>query len=97
LTGSVNGGTGVTQTDFATGGQNPVFLAGQTAYRNWHQNEFDWFFKDDFKVSSSLTLNLGIRWELYLPPTEIQGRELAPVGRRRCGFRHLRHQSQQFI
>jgi len=80
LTGSVNGGTGVTQTDFATGGQNPVFLAGQTAYRNWHQNEFDWFFKDDFKVSSSLTLNLGIRWELYLPPTEIQGRELAPVG-----------------
>jgi hypothetical protein len=80
LTGSVNGTTGVTQTDFATGGLNPVFLAGQTAYRNWHQNEFDWFFKDDFKVSSSLTVNLGIRWELYVAPTEQEGKELAPVG-----------------
>jgi hypothetical protein len=80
LTGSVNGGTGVTQTDFATGGANPVFVPGLTSYRNWHQNEFDWFFKDDFKVSSSLTLNLGVRWELYLPPVEVAGRELAPVG-----------------
>jgi hypothetical protein len=80
LTGSINGTTGVTQTDFATGGKNPVFLPGLTSFRNWHQNEFDWFFKDDFKVSTSLTLNLGLRWELYLPPTEMQGRELAPVG-----------------
>jgi hypothetical protein len=80
LTGSVNGSTGVTQTDFANGGINPTFLPGLTSYRNWHQREFDWFFKDDFKVSSSLTLNLGIRWELYLPPVEVQGREVEPVG-----------------
>ncbi len=80
LTGSVNGTTGVTQTDFATGGINPVFEPGLTSYQNWHQNEFDWFFKDDFKVTPSLTLNLGVRWELYLPPSEQQGRELAPVG-----------------
>jgi Carboxypeptidase regulatory-like domain/TonB-dependent Receptor Plug Domain len=80
LTGSVNGTTGVTQTDFATGGINPVFLPGLTSYRNWHQREVDGFFKDDFKVSSSLTLNLGVRWELYLPPVEVQGRELEPVG-----------------
>lgn len=56
-----------TQTNFATGGKNPVFLPGQTSFRERHQNEFDWFFKDDFKVSPSLTLNLGIRWELYQP------------------------------
>jgi hypothetical protein len=69
-----------TQTNFATGGKNPVFLPGQTSYREWHQNEFDWFFKDDFKVSPSLTLNLGIRWELYRVPYEAQGRTLAPAG-----------------
>ena len=80
LTGSINGTTGITQTDFATGGLNPVFLPGLTSYRSIHQNEFDWFFKDDFKVTPSLTLNLGVRWELYTPPYEAQGRGLAPVG-----------------
>ncbi len=80
LTGSINGTTGITQTNFATGGRNPVFLPGLTSYREWHQNEFDWFFKDDFKVSPSLTLNLGVRWEYYKPAYEAQGRALAPVG-----------------
>ena len=80
LTGSINGTTGITQTDFATGGLHPVFLPGLSSYRSIHQNEFDWFFKDDFKVTPSLTLNLGVRWELYTPPYEAQGRGLAPVG-----------------
>ncbi len=69
-----------TQTNISPGGTNPAFLAGQQPYHNWHQNEFDWFFKDDWKLTPSLTLNLGVRWELYLPPSEQQGKGLAPVG-----------------
>lgn len=77
LTGAVQA---IQQTSISPGGTNPRFVVGQTPYHNYHQNEFDWFFKDDYKVSPSLTLNLGVRWELYLPPTEIQGKGVAPVG-----------------
>ena len=32
--------------------------------------EYGAYFQDDFKVSKRLTLNLGIRWDLYMPATE---------------------------
>ena len=62
------------------GGPNAKFLAGETRFREWHQNEYSYYFKDDFKVTSSLTLNLGVRYELYAAPYEGQGKALAPVG-----------------
>jgi len=42
---------------------NPKDTRGKI--RENHQNEFNFFFKDDWKVSPNLTLNLGIRWDLY--------------------------------
>ncbi|MBI2149040.1 MAG: carboxypeptidase regulatory-like domain-containing protein, partial [Acidobacteria bacterium] len=33
--------------------------------RDTHQNEISFFFKDDWKVLRSLTLNLGLRWDYY--------------------------------
>ena len=62
------------------GGKNPQFLPGQEPYHSWHQNELDWFVKDDWKITPSLTLNLGVRQEIYPAPTEQQGKGLAPVG-----------------
>jgi hypothetical protein len=41
--------------------------------RDFHQNEIGSFFKDDWKVSNSLTLNLGMRWDYYGPPYEKNG------------------------
>jgi hypothetical protein len=69
-----------TQINISPGGVNPVFLNGQLPYHDYHQNEFDWFFKDDWKITPGLTLSLGVRWELYLPPSEQQGKGVAPVG-----------------
>jgi hypothetical protein len=37
-------------------------------YRDQVTNEADFFVKDDWKISKSLTLNLGLRWEYYGVP-----------------------------
>ena len=77
LSGSVSTAT---QTNHSPGGPNPKFLPGETRFREWHQNETSFFFKDDFKLRPNITLNLGIRYELDLVPYEGQGKMLAPAG-----------------
>ena len=41
--------------------------------RDVQQNEFAAFYKDDWKISDSLTLNLGVRWDYYGVPFEKNG------------------------
>ncbi len=36
--------------------------------RQWHQNEVNFFIKDDWKITPSLTLNLGLRYDLFRVP-----------------------------
>jgi hypothetical protein len=45
-----------------------------------HQNDFSVFFKDDWKVRPSLTLNLGLRYEFYGVPYHHDGLTAVPVG-----------------
>ncbi|MBI2150295.1 MAG: TonB-dependent receptor [Acidobacteria bacterium] len=44
------------------------------------QNEWNAFFKDDWKVTPSLTLNLGLRYEYYAVPYEANGLTAALAG-----------------
>lgn len=41
--------------------------------RDFHQNEFAIFVKDDWKATNSLTLNLGLRYEYFGVPYEASG------------------------
>ena len=48
--------------------------------RDIHQNEFGSFFKDDWKATRDLTLNLGLRWDYYGVPWENSGLTTALKG-----------------
>ncbi len=67
--------------------QNPTKLDAFEDYRtfperirDYHVNEFSFFFKDDWKVRKSLTLNLGVRYDFYGSPYESSGLMPLPVG-----------------
>jgi hypothetical protein len=62
------------------GGKNPTFLAGEGKVRHWKATELSFFFKDDWKISPAVTLNLGVRWEWYGVPYDSNGKTTAPVG-----------------
>ena len=67
---------GIDQPYEEVGGVDPGFLSGKPAplatslrhFRNW---EYGFFFQDDWKVSRRLTLNLGLRYDLYTRHTEL--------------------------
>lgn len=66
--------TTIQQAFNSPGGATPTFLAGEGKQRTWRQREFSLFFKDDYKVTPNLTLNLGVRYEYYGVPWEANGK-----------------------
>jgi outer membrane receptor protein involved in Fe transport len=71
LSGSVNSGSQLYWIDDASDVQNAHwenFLTFERKYRDQVLNEASIFAKDDWKISPSLTLNLGLRWEYYGVP-----------------------------
>src|SRR5207247_4735234 len=65
---------------FNAAGRPQAFQPGVSQQRTWRQREFSLFLQDDFKLEPSLTLNLGLRYELYGVPWEAQGRAAGLVG-----------------
>jgi hypothetical protein len=52
----------------------------QARIKDYHQNEWGAFFKDDWKIRPDLTLNLGVRYDWYGVPWESNGMHALPVG-----------------
>jgi hypothetical protein len=56
--------------DFFLGAESQFFQDnGRTFFLR--ENRFYTFLQDDWKISHQLTLNLGVRWEPWLPPTDL--------------------------
>jgi hypothetical protein len=66
-----------------SGSKNPVFLdyrEEKQKRRDYHQRDWTAFIKDDWKLSSSLTLNVGVRYEFFGVPWEAKGLFAGAVG-----------------
>ena len=45
---------------------------------NFHQDDWAAFFKDDWNITQNLTINYGVRWDVYGVPYEAKGLNTAP-------------------
>ena len=50
------------------------FWQGGGEYKELRENRFGFFGQDNFRVTSKLTLNLGLRWDPMVPPHDNLGR-----------------------
>jgi len=79
FTNDLTGTIGYIQQDFKANSKTN-FTPYQPPYRYWRAREYSFFFQDTWKVSPHLTLNLGVRYELFGVPYEDKGIFTQPVG-----------------
>jgi hypothetical protein len=68
------GAAGSDFADFLLGTPDAAYVAFGNADKYFRDSLYDAFFNDDWRISSALTLNVGVRWEYGAPTTELYGR-----------------------
>ena len=67
------GNTGQLNADEYLGGAASYSQNLQPPYQNMHDMEFDAYFQDNYRLSNTLTVNLGLRYEAHPAMTMAQG------------------------
>jgi hypothetical protein len=69
------GGTLVAEPDFMLGLPDDIGRGLQAGTWGHRSTIWGFYFQDDWRVSNSLTLNLGLRWEYHTPWVEVKDRQ----------------------
>jgi Carboxypeptidase regulatory-like domain len=60
--------TGFADADFFLGAASSYSQVKNAPFGRFREQEIDFYFQDNFRVNSKLTLNLGLRWEMHPAP-----------------------------
>ena len=78
LSGSVSGQVQTYIVNVPSRGFDDILVTNKQQL-NFHQDDWAAFFKDDWNVTQNLTLNYGVRWDVYGVPYEASGLNTRPA------------------
>ncbi len=63
----------------ANGKSGSLLAPGAMLYRDFKNNEFEWYAQDSWRMTPNLTVNFGLRHTLLQTPYEVNGQQVQPT------------------